>query len=655
MDREQDGHGGRNFEERAARDAAPGNGNGNGGAGSEDVKPPDGLDPAATAPTNGFTRRQFLGRAGIVAGSAVLGGGMIAGLAGCTDDEGDTAGTTETSEGQNGASGAQWDDAADVLVVGSGAAAYGAAAAAVNAGAEVVMLEKGTAKGGTSYKSGGGYWIPNNHLMQAEGIDDPRDEALQYMARLSYPQFYDPQAQNLGIPQHKYDLITNYYDRGSEIIRTMDEIGALRSMISPALRPDIHPLPYTPDYHAQLEIDVPKQGRQMNPTDGAGAAMIEQLAAYADEQGVRLMLEHRVTRILRNDQGEVEGLEVETPDGTQRFQARQGVVFGSGGFTQNPDMRLAYLRGPIFGGCAVPTIEGDFVHMANDVGAQFGNMQNGWWAEVELQTALDNPSVPNDIWIPYGHSMVMVNRHGTRVTNEKQVYNERTQVHFYWDPVELEYPNLVMMMIYDSKVAQDDTEWGFRYPVPMPGEERDYVIQGQTWQELADNINSTLGGYSEQLGGWNLVDDFAQNLQQTVEQFNQFAEQGQDPVFHRGETPIQQDWSGPPLPPEQNAMAPFEGSGPYYCILLGGGTLDTKGGPEININAEVLDAEGNPIPGLYGAGNCISSPAAQAYWSGGSTLGPALVYGWIAGENAAGSAAGSGATESTEPVGTTAS
>jgi succinate dehydrogenase/fumarate reductase flavoprotein subunit len=65
------------------------------------------------------------------------------------------------------------------------------------------------------------------------------------------------------------------------------------------------------------------------------------------------------------------------------------------------------------------------------------------------------------------------------------------------------------------------------------------------------------------------------------------------------------------------------------------GTLDTKGGPRIDTNSRLLRSDGSFVPGLYGAGNCIASPAGQAYWAGGTTLGLAATFGWIAGNHAA--------------------
>jgi hypothetical protein len=178
----------------------------------------------------------------------------------------------------------------------------------------------------------------------------------------------------------------------------------------------------------------------------------------------------------------------------------------------------------------------------------------------------------------------------------------------------------------------------------MPGQEAPYVISGNTWEELATNINARLQKVSGQvsitsrIGPLTPLDDsFVPNMKATIDRFNSFAESGVDLDFGRGTTPIQTAWGMPPRPgnTKNSQMYPFSPSGPYHCIMLGGGTLDTKGGPVINTNAQVMHVSGKAIPGLYGAGNCIASPAGQAYWSGGGTIGPGMVYGYIAGLNAA--------------------
>ena len=133
--------------------------------------------------------------------------------------------------------------------------------------------------------------------------------------------------------------------------------------------------------------------------------------------------------------------------------------------------------------------------------------------------------------------------------------------------------------------------------------------------------------------------DFAKNLTATVGRFSDLARTGHDTDHGRGDTPIQRSWGSVPRPGTAQpnpTMRPFAPQGPYDCILLCGGTLDTCGGPITDESGRILRGDGRAIPGLFGAGNCVASPTGEAYWSAGSTLGPGLTFGFLAGRAAAG-------------------
>lgn len=533
----------------------------------------------------------------------------------------------------------RWDHEADVVVVGSGAAAFAAAVSALYNGASVIMVEKAPIVGGTTAKSGGGYWIPNNPDMRARGMRDNREDAIKYMARHSYPHLYHADAERYGLPEHEYNLITAFYDAASPAIEFFEEIGALRSGFDPG----------APDYLEHVPENKAPYGRSMFPkrpdgTLGNGVDLIQQMRSWAEGRGVTIVTNHRANRLVVNDASEVIGLEATTRTGeTVTFRARKGVIFGSGGFTHNSELLLHFQRGPMYGGCAVPTSEGDFYYMAGALGAKMANMTGAWHGQVVLEQALQFSSVPNLVWVPPGDSMVMVNKYGNRVTNEKRSYNDRTQAHFNYDPVNCEWPNQFLFMVYDERCAD---VYAGAFPLPGPGTTSPFVISGQTLAELAANIKKRLEELGPKVGNFRLDDNFAANLEQTVRRFNQYAESGVDEEYGRGSYPYDRDWfprfsrknpdtTWPESDKPNITMYPFQPSGPYYAVILAAGALDTNGGPMVDTNARVLNMDHEPIPGLYGAGNCIASPSATAYWGGGNTLGLALTFGHLAGKHAA--------------------
>jgi succinate dehydrogenase/fumarate reductase flavoprotein subunit len=536
-----------------------------------------------------------------------------------------------------------FDFDADVLVVGTGGAGFAAAITAASHGASVVMFERNDHIGGTTGASGGTAWIPNNTSLRNQGKEDPRDFALRYMCRLAYPQYYVADHATLGLPEDAYELIATFYDKGTDAIDHLTDIGVFDLMAdtrapdidNPMQMPSGNLLAGFPDYGAELPEEKLPTGRHLFPRPGT-PGMVEQLETGAAAHGVPVQLNHQVRTLLKNDEGHVVGLELQYGHLTRLARARKGVIFASGGYAHNEELVRRYLPGRVYGTCATLGAQGDFVRIGIEAGAQLGNMRNAWWKQVPLEAALRSPTPPS-VWLPWGDAMIHVNRYGHRVVDEKRPYHDRSQAHAMYDPTRREYPNLLLFMLFDDTVATSESRAGMRQPLPAPGEPvPEWIIKGDTWDDLAAEIDAKLIEYADDIAGLRLDESFAANLAATIERFNGFAETGVDLDFDRGAAPIGRAWNGPNREGSPNpTMAPFAPLGPYYCVIVCAGILDTNGGPVINTKAQVLDHDGAPIPGLYGAGNCVASPAGQAYWGPGATIGLGITYGHLAGLHAA--------------------
>jgi hypothetical protein len=484
-------------------------------------------------------------------------------------------------------------------------------------------------------------------------LSDERDDALRLMARLSYPSIYNAEAERLGLEEGAYQLLGAFYDHGAEVIDRLGATGALKTMPQPLFGEQVGDVDWAvPEYHADLLENKSPYGRTLLPEFDlmsgvlGGAEIVNQLSAYVVAGGGTVLVRHRAVGLLTEDDRVVGVVAVDDAGQTVEVRAADGVIFGSGGFTHHREKLLGYLRGPIFGGCAVPTNTGDFLDIAAEVGAATGNLSNAFWSQSVLEQTLPSGQVAwdEDVFIPFGDSMVIVNKYGERIGSEKVVYHERTQTHFVFDPQRRESPNAIQFMIWDSAVADYEPWHMYRYPVPVAGESAPWVMRGATWDELSAQIEERLrkldgrGSGSTVISDIRLAPDFADQLRATVDRFDSFAADGVDRDFGRGSTPIQHSWGSVPRADGRAnpTMRPFAEAGPYYCAMLCAGTLDTCGGPVIDDHGQVLRPDGSPIEGLYAAGNCAASVTGQAYWSAGSTLGPAITFGYRAGRACSG-------------------
>ena len=554
-----------------------------------------------------------------------------------------------------------WDSAADVVVAGSGGSGLVAAVMAADSGSRVVVLEKGSQTGGTTRKSGGGVWVPNNHHMQALGLPDSRDGAVRYMARTAHPDRYDAASATLGLSANDYDVLCALYDEGGRAFETLDDIGAL-SMLS---------LPDYPNYYCTIAEDVHKFGRTLGPRyrDGGaaeGPEMIRQLSEALEQRAGAIHVDHRLISAVVDGE-RIVGVLVDNPGGERWIHAARAVVLATGGFTHNPALRRTHLGEHVYGGCAAITNEGDAIAIVNALGAELVNMGSAWNVPIVLERALSGDPGFKSTFNIVGDRVLCVNRFGDRSMNEKTVYNEATAPMVHFDAELAEYPNAVMIAVWDQ--ANYDEFRGSPYDgglMPAVGADDSHVIVVNELHQLAAAADARLERLAWATAGIRLAPDFSSHLAASVARFNQLAAGGCDTDFGRGGSQIERHmhrlavnaarmatdsgmaamvtpegtgWAIDVEPDDPSAgnptMAPLSPSGPYYASILAAGTLDTKGGPQVDRHGRVLRADGSPITGLYAVGNCAGSATGQAYWGAGGTLGPAITLAFLAGRHAA--------------------
>jgi 3-oxosteroid 1-dehydrogenase len=528
----------------------------------------------------------------------------------------------------------------DVLVLGSGAAGMTAALAAHEAGASVRLLERGDKVGGTSAVSGGVIWVANNPRMQAAGMADSRDEALAYFRALDHGDLVD-------------ETLEAFVDKGPEALAFLEGIDALKVALldgypdyyldRPGAKPgggraldhDLFALTELGDWAARIfAIDEPKPmmlretplgggsgvvapeeiGRRMAAQErGFGQAMVGRMLKACLARGIEPELGCAVTRLTREGE-RITG--VELADGTV-IRARHGVVVATGGFEWDAELRQAFLRGPVTAPASPPTAAGAGLKLAMAAGAKLGNMTQAWWAPTLAPPGRQWPGgeqraepVLIERTVPHG---LLVNRAGQRFCNEAANYSALAGAFHAFDPQSYDYLNIPAWLVFDAQYAARYPLGTRLPPAPIP----DWVPRADSLAELAGLIG---------------LDPAA--LQATVARFNEHARAGHDPDFQRGTSAYDHFYGDRTRSGTAVTLGPVE-QGPFYAARIEMGLLGTNGGPRTDAAGRILGHDNAPIPGLYGAGNAIACPTGGIYAGAGGTLGPALTFGYIAGQAAA--------------------
>ena len=529
----------------------------------------------------------------------------------------------------------------DVVVLGSGAAALAAAVSASGHGAETIgVFEKATVIGGTSAMSGGMIWIPENHHMKNKRLNDSREMALEYLGSLSHGRM-------------RTDLLEAYVDVGPTMVQWFENNSEVVFEIVENF-PDYHPENPGGNQTGGRSLECPlfpfdelgewanriSQSRQMSPfllmnettlgrgpldtapkeilklrseknLRGCGQALIGRLVKSCLDRQIVIETEHRAEDLII-EQNNLRGVRFNTPSGMRDVET-QSVIIATGGFEWDKSLVNNFVRGPLQRPVSIETNTGDGLKMAMRAGAALGNMQEAWWVPVIDITNDEGETIP---WMVNRERVnprcIMVNRSGKRFANEASNYNAFGAAFHQLDPGTFEYQNIPAWMIFDQEYLVRFGLCRFRGEGQIP----DWLTSASTLAELADLIGCDGVG-----------------LEETVECWNAQAADLDDGDFHRGKSVNDIHW-GDGTKTIAATLGPIN-KPPYYAVEVRPGALGTKGGPLTNANAQVLDVDGEVIKGLYAAGNVMASAMGMAYGGAGGTLGPCMVFGFIAGKHSA--------------------
>jgi 3-oxosteroid 1-dehydrogenase len=542
----------------------------------------------------------------------------------------------------------------DVVVIGAGGAGMSAALAAAARGLETVLLEKSSYFGGSTARSGGGVWIPNNYALEAAGQgDDPelsrlyldsivgdvvpkirRDtylergpEALDFIRERTplrftwVPQYADyhpeaPGGRAAGRSAEPIPLDARFL--GDELDRlhpqytkapaNMIVTQADFRKVSLGLRTIRGPL--TMIKVLVLRVVAGLLGRKMY---AMGNAIAIGLRKGLMDAGVPVHYDTELTDLLIED-GRVVGVRVQREGGETVVRARRGVILGSGGFEKNLEMREKYQPQPT----SIEWTTGSQFNTGGGVlagiaaGAQTDLMDDAWWGPT-----IPLPSGP---WFCLAErnlpGSIIVNQAGRRFMNEALPYVEA--VHEIYRGEATGVPHVPAWMVIDQRYRNRYLFAGLSPRQPFPGRwyRNGTVRKAATLEELAEQIGMPPGALTE-----------------TVDRFNGFARSGVDEDFHRGESAYDKYYSDPTVKP--NPSLHVIDHAPFYAVKIVPGDLGTKGGLVTDEKARVLRPDGSVIAGLYAAGNCSSAVMGRTYAGPGATIGPALTFGYLAAETLA--------------------
>ncbi|MGR6808612.1 FAD-dependent oxidoreductase (plasmid) [Sphaerotilus natans] len=553
----------------------------------------------------------------------------------------------------------------DLIVVGAGGAGLTAALCAAIDGARVLLVERTAQVGGTTALSGGTTWVPLTHHAATVNPHDSRAAVERYL--------------DLAVGEHAPRALRQaFLDHGAEAIAHLEACSEVRWRAYPR----------HPDYLSELEGStvcgralepLPFDGRQLGALFALlrapipeftvlGGMMVDRTdinhllgmtrSLRSARHAARLLSRHAIdrmrhprgTRLVMGNAlvgrlllslsrqvgahlavgtelielhragggGHIEAVTVAQGGQRLRLGTRCGVILASGGFNRHPERRAALLPGIDLAWCpGAPGHTGRAHDAAEAVGAVPGaaGLSPAFWAPVSRRRRADGSEAvfPHFLMDRAKPGFISVNARGERFVNESTSY------HLFGLAMQRpENQATPAWLVCDQRALQ---AYGIGMVRPggqglAPFQDDGYLISAPTLAELAGRLGVP-----------------PQALRATVARFNTLAERGEDLDFGRGVTAYQRNmgdaaWRGPNpnLGPLQQA--------PFHAVRLWPGDIGAALGLATDARARVLDAAGRAVPGLWAVGNDMHSLMGGVYTGPGITIGPGVVFAWLASRDA---------------------
>lgn len=307
--------------------------------------------------------------------------------------------------------------------------------------------------------------------------------------------------------------------------------------------------------------------------------------------------------------GRVIGIIVERDGQELKIEAKKGVVLSSGGFSHNQTLREKYLPSPTNAAwTSSPEGQtGDILEPGVKIGATLDLMDKVWGAPSVIDPQGHPFFLVADRGVP---NMIVVDSAGQRFVNEAAPYHEFVDTMYKHQEVTQQAVPSWILIDASAKSRYIFTGLFPGQAFPKSWFEHGVAKSAETIEELAKQMEVP-----------------AENLVATVNRFNDFARNGHDDDFYRGDSAYDNYYGDPTLPNPNLAEIK---KAPFYALRLYPGDIGTKGGLVVDEYARVIKENGEPIEGLYASGNCSASIMGETYPGPGATIGPGMTLSFVA-------------------------